>query len=278
VTDGPALYANNCAGCHKSLASSTKGGATLTRIQGAISGNTGGMGYLSTLTSTQLQAIVIALASVTPPTPPAVTDGPALYANNCAGCHKSLASSTKGGATLTRIQGAISANTGGMGYLSTLTSTQLQAIVTALASVMPPVISDGTTLYATYCSSCHKPLASSTKGGATLARLQAAISANTGGMGSLSSLTAAQLQALVTALASIAPTPTPVCGSCHAIPPTSGKHDKHKSRSCSTCHGPGYSSTTVGATHNNGKKEVISVGWDPAKRTCNNSCHDTKKW
>jgi mono/diheme cytochrome c family protein len=278
ISDGPTLYADNCAGCHKTLARSTKGEATLTRIQGAISANVGGMGYLSTLTSTQLQAIVTALASVSPPTPPAATDGPALYASNCAGCHRALASSTKGGATLTRIQGAISGDVGGMGYLSKLTSVQLQAIVTALAPVSPPVISDGPTLYTTYCSSCHKPLASSTKGGTTLASLQAAISANTGGMGSLSSLTVTQLQAVVTALASIAPMPTPVCGSCHAIPPTSGKHSKHKARSCSTCHGPGYSSTTVGATHNNGKKEVISVGWDPVKRTCSNSCHETKAW
>ena len=107
MTDGPTLYANNCAACHKPLATSTKGGATLTRIQNAISGNVGGMGGLSSLTTTQLQAIVAALATVSPPPPPTVTDGPTLYANNCAACHKPLATSAKAGATLTRTQNAI---------------------------------------------------------------------------------------------------------------------------------------------------------------------------
>ena len=63
MTDGATLYANNCAACHGTLANSAKGGATLTRTQGAIAGNVGGMGYLSSLSTTQLQAIVAALAT-----------------------------------------------------------------------------------------------------------------------------------------------------------------------------------------------------------------------
>ena len=75
VTDGPTLYANNCAACHGALASSAKGGATLARTQGAIAGNVGGMAFLSSLSTTQLQAIVAALATASPPPTTAVTDG-----------------------------------------------------------------------------------------------------------------------------------------------------------------------------------------------------------
>ena len=69
--------------------------------------------------------------------PPAATDGPTLYANHCAACHGALAGSTKGGATLARMQSAITGNIGGMGYLSTLSTTQLQAIASALAPAAP---------------------------------------------------------------------------------------------------------------------------------------------
>ena len=283
TTDGPTLYANHCAACHGALASSTKGGATLTRTQSAIGGNVGGMGSLSTLSTIQLQAIVSALASVAPPTPPVTTDGPTLYANHCAACHGALASSTKGGATLTRTQSAIGGNVGGMGSLSTLSTIQLQAIVSALASVAPPtppVTTDGPTLYANHCAACHGALASSTKGGATLTRTQSAIGGNVGGMGSLSTLSTIQLQAIVSALASVAPAPSPTCGSCHGLPPRTGEHGEHKSRSCSTCHGAGYSSTTVNpVTHNNGIKDLVAtIGWSATSRNCTNSCHGKQSW
>jgi mono/diheme cytochrome c family protein len=281
VTDGAALYANNCAACHGTLANSAKAGATLTRTQGAIAGNVGGMAFLSSLSTTQLQAIAAVLATASPPPTTAVTDGAALYANNCAACHGTLANSAKAGATLARTQGAIAGNVGGMGGLSSLSTTQLQAIVAALATVSPPPpVTDGPTLYANNCAACHKPLASSTKGGATLTGIRNAISGNVGGMGGLSSLTATQLQAIVSALATIPPT-TPACGSCHGLPPNKGQHNEHKSRSCGTCHGSSYSSTTVNvATHNNGVKELAasSIGWNATSRTCTNSCHGKESW
>jgi mono/diheme cytochrome c family protein len=240
------------------------------------------------ITRTVFSDRVLACTSPTmavPATPPGGTDGATLYASHCASCHQSLASSTKGGATLTRIQGAITGNVGGMGTLSSLSTTQLQAIVTALAAVSPPppppTVTDGPTLYANNCASCHKPLASSTKGGTTLTRLQNAISGNVGGMGYLSTLSTTQLQAIVTALAAIPPTTAPACGSCHALPPKTGRHDKHKSKSCATCHGTGYSSTTVNAaTHNNGVKNLSasSIGWNATTRTCSNSCHGKESW
>jgi mono/diheme cytochrome c family protein len=168
MADGPTLYASSCAACHGALASSTKGNTTLTRTQNAIGGNVGGMGYLSTLSTAQLQAIVATLASVAPPAPPIATDGPTLYANYCAACHRALASSTKGGTTLTRTQTAIGGNVGGMGSLSILSTTQLQAIVAALASVaqapspacgschgLPPKTGEHGEHKSRSCSSCH---------------------------------------------------------------------------------------------------------------------------
>jgi mono/diheme cytochrome c family protein len=211
------------------------------------------------------------------------TDGPTLYANHCAACHGALANSAKGGATVARMQSAIAGNVGGMGSLSILSTTQLQAIVSALAPVAPPApptATDGPTLYANHCASCHGALKSSAKGGATLARMQGAIAGNVGGMGSLSILSTTQLQAIVSALAPVAPAPSPACGSCHGLPPKTGEHGEHKSRSCSACHGAGYSSTTVNpATHNNGIKELLaSTGWNAQSRSCANSCHGKESW
>ncbi|HEY4744280.1 MAG TPA: hypothetical protein VIH45_06445, partial [Desulfuromonadaceae bacterium] len=97
-------------------------------------------------------------------------------------------------------------------------------------------------------------------------------------------LTSTQVSAIASALATVtpSPTPTPACGSCHAIPPATGKHSTHLSEgvSCATCHGSGYSTTTVNATtHNNGVYNVATtIGWNAANRTCSNSCHGTHTW
>lgn len=63
------------------------------------------------------------------------------------------------------------------------------------ASTPAPAI-DGAALYASSCAGCHGPLASSTMKGKGAAEIQAAINAKTGGMGVLSSLTPAQVQAI----------------------------------------------------------------------------------
>ena len=111
LPDGAALYATNCAGCHEVLTSSTKTGADTTRIQNSIINNSGGMGFLSTLTATDIQAIATAIAPV--PT------GAAIYKNDCLGCHGGLSTTVKAGADSIRIQNAIVSNTGGMGFLAT---------------------------------------------------------------------------------------------------------------------------------------------------------------
>jgi mono/diheme cytochrome c family protein len=256
------------------------------------------MGKFSSLTTTEIQAIYDFLApgTATPtptptPNPAPAPDGAALYTANCAGCHGALATSSKIGITLAQLQTAISSNTGGMGMFSTLAAADLQALVTALnpgtttpaPTPTPAPATDGPTLYTANCSACHGPLASSAKAGATASQIQTAITSNTGGMGSFSSLTPAQVSLIAGALATVAPssTPAPACGSCHAIPPSSGHHSTHRSKSCSVCHGTGYSSTSFNAaTHNNGVVNIdtANTGWNAANRTCANSCHGTHTW
>ncbi|GAB7025144.1 hypothetical protein JCM15764A_03920 [Geotalea toluenoxydans] len=55
-------------------------------------------------------------------------------------------------------------------------------------------------MYQANCQGCHQPLASSTKLNKTAAEIQAAITANTGGMGSLATLSAGEIQSIADAL------------------------------------------------------------------------------
>jgi len=142
------------------------------------------------------------------------------------------------------------------------------------ATTSAPVVLDGLALYNTHCAACH----GTNKLGKTAAAIQAAINANTGGMGLLNSLTTQQIAAIAT---TTAPPPTPACGTCHAIPPATGEHAFHTSFvDCASCHGTGYSNTAVNAaTHLNGVKDLSSTsGWNATSRNCTNSCHGRKNW
>ena len=77
--------------------------------------------------------------------------------------------------------------------------------------------------------------------------------------------------------------PAPACGTCHAIPPAIGQHSFHVTSmgyTCGTCHGTGYSSTTVNtATHQNGVKDVVSsLNFNATTRSCSPGCHGTRTW
>jgi mono/diheme cytochrome c family protein len=231
-SDGAALYGIECSGCHHPLATSTKGGATVARIQSGIN-SVLVMHSLNFLTLAQLQAISDALVSIIPP--PLPVSGDSLYALECASCHKPLSTSTKGGATVARINAGIS-TVADMKSLSILNQTQIQAIANALASIVPPPVpTSGDSLYAMYCAGCHQALAISTKGGATAAQIQTGIS-TVPGMKYLSTLTTTQINAIASALSTITPPPLPTDGpSLYAL-------------ECAPCHGAVDTSSKIGAS------------------------------
>jgi mono/diheme cytochrome c family protein len=212
TTDGATLYNNYCSGCHGPLATSAKSGATAAMIQTGIS-TVSQMSSLSSLTTTQIQAIAAALAGSTSggggsSGGTTTTDGATLYGTYCAGCHGPLATSSKSGATASMIQTGIS-SVSQMSSLSSLTTTQIQAIAAALAGSGGSTggggttTLDGPTLYTTYCSSCHGALATSSIGGASTSTIQSALS-SVYQMSSLSnSLTTTQIQAISQALAGV---------------------------------------------------------------------------
>ncbi len=129
-----------------------------------------------------------------------------------------------------------------MGALSALSVTDVQAIVTALTPgtptptpTTPPAPLDGAALYAASCAGCHGPLASSAKAGATALRIRNGISSSTTGMAFLSILSASEVQAIATALASVAPAPPP--------PASAQDGPTLYAQYCASCHGALANST-----------------------------------
>jgi len=231
--DGAALYGSNCAGCHGSLASTSKPGRTAAEIQAAIDGNVGGMGYLASLTAEEVQAIADTLPAPPAPTPGPV-DGTTLYDSNCAGCHGSLASTSKPGRTAAEIQAAIDGNVGGMGYLASLTAEEVQAIADALPTPAPGPV-DGAALYNNNCASCHGSLDNSQVSGSSASKIQNAIDGNKGSMGYLSTLSGAEVQMIADALNGVTTTP----------PGTTDGAALYAS-DCAGCHGSLSSSSKAG--------------------------------
>jgi len=75
--------------------------------------------------------------------------------------------------------------------------------------------------------------------------------------------------------------PATTCGSCHAIPPSLGKHSIHASAGydCVTCHGAGYSRTAATATtHMDGVNNVTLSVWNATTGSCASYCHGAKSW
>ena len=296
TTNGPTLYANHCAACHGALASSSKGGASLARVQGAIAGNVGSMGYLSTLSTTQLEAIVAALAPVAPGAaacgschaiPPGTGDhGRHNTRFSCSSCHGSgYSSSSVNAATHNNgIRDLIAGagwNVASQSCTNACHGTGSWSATATLPCASCHAIPPGTGDHGRHntrfsCSSCHgSGYSSSSVNAATHNNGIRDLIAGAGWNVASQSCTNA-----CHGTGSWSATATLPCGSCHGVPPTTGHHSKHKSRSCSVCHGTGYDSTTVNAaTHINGVKEVIaSTGWNSTARTCSNSCHGRESW
>ena len=136
--EGVSVYAAYCSGCHGPLITSAKLGRSAAQIEAAIS-SVSAMNALSSLTTSQIDAVAAALSNPSATPQPGASIGPApapatLYAIYCASCHGPLASSSVRGASAGEIREAIS-ETRAMNTLSSLSTDQIQAIASALQNV-----------------------------------------------------------------------------------------------------------------------------------------------
>lgn len=216
---------------------------------------------------------VTILSTSTPPptpTPAPAPDGAALYADNCASCHNPLASSAKKGATAAQIQSRMAAPP----YASRiLTAAEVQAIATALATTSPAPAPtptptptptpapapDGAALYAANCASCHNPLATSAKKGATATQIQTRMAAPPYAS---RALTTAEVQAIATVLAITTPAPAPAPTPTPTPAPLPGKavYDAN----CAGCHSLGTYDAAGSAPNLSGAGTLISAKFPAA--------------
>lgn len=181
---GAALFSSYCSACHPGNA---KQGATVTRINTAISGNTGGMGSLSTLTSADIQAISVYLGGAV-----ATTN----TTTNTTGTATTTIGSLLGGITTTTgtATGAAATTFGSLlGGATTTTGTT--------TGVTGSTTTTGAALYTGNCVSCHG--AAGNLSGSSASKISNAISRNKGGMGKLASLTASQIQTITDYLSTV---------------------------------------------------------------------------
>ncbi|MCM2334296.1 MAG: c-type cytochrome [Anaeromyxobacteraceae bacterium] len=172
--EGALLYDVSCSSCHGPLATSDVRGESAGDIQEAIEEDEGGMGALSGLTLTQLQAIAAALSG---------SGGGGGTPGACTYTYGAWSACVNGSQTRTVISAAPTGCTG-------------TPVLTQSCTVTPPPI-DGAALYGTYCAGCH----GNSKKGSSAAAIQAAIDGNVGGMGSaaLRALTPEQVAAIAAA-------------------------------------------------------------------------------
>jgi predicted CxxxxCH...CXXCH cytochrome family protein len=78
----------------------------------------------------------------------------------------------------------------------------------------------------------------------------------------------------------VGPADQAACGTCHDLPPQTGRHANHVGRSfggeaitCNTCHG-----AFTAAAHVNGVRNVVLSNWNPEFRTCAQACHQARSW
>jgi predicted CxxxxCH...CXXCH cytochrome family protein len=235
--------------------------------------------------------------------------GQTLYDSHCASCHKLGSIDTTGVAPDLNNNGSLiaaklqsdhngialsAAETAALGTWVDSNSTVVTPAPDPVPTPTPDPTTppDGAALYAMECAGCHGNLASTNKPGRTAAQTQAAITANLGGMGGIS-LTAAELQAIADALATVTPPTTPGpdysdCTTCHSQPPNgtafpngAGAHAVHNSlpgvgTTCAVCH--------TGAAHNgwidlgfqavyNAKSGAATENPDGSATCSNISCH-----
>jgi mono/diheme cytochrome c family protein len=162
--DGAALYTQKCSGCHGSLATSSKRGRTAAQITAA--------NMTQGLSAAEVQAVATALGGATGTTPP-----PA-----CTFTYSAWGTCQSGSQARTVTSSAPASCVGAPVLTQACT----------VAPPPPPAI-DGAALYQQKCSSCHGPLATSTRRGRTAAQITAA--------GMTMGLSPAEVQAVAAALA-----------------------------------------------------------------------------
>jgi len=154
TSEGATLYNSGCSGCHGSLSLSAVKGSSAQTIQNAINNNMGGMSQFKTYTQAQVSGIAAALGSPGSATSAGTgMDGVSLYGSICASCHGPFATSEKAAATVAGIQNAIKTNQGGMGSLTGISSADILAISSALATSKGA--GTGGMSKGLSCSSCH---------------------------------------------------------------------------------------------------------------------------
>jgi hypothetical protein len=94
--------------------------------------------YVATLTVSDGKVTASASVTITVQAPATGIDGAALFVAKCSGCHGAITPIFKNAAkSASNIQNAINANRGGMGFLSSLTSAEVQAIAAAITAANP---------------------------------------------------------------------------------------------------------------------------------------------
>ncbi len=168
-----------------------------------------------------------------PIAPISSVDGAVLYSTYCEGCHGPLSTSTKRGASGLMLNKGID-SVSLMKSLKLLSDAQRQAIVSVLVG-SPFTTLNGAVLYASYCKSCHGPLATSAKLNATVSDINNGIN-TIPDMKNLSVLTDAQRKAIADSLVG-----TPISTLDGAL---------LYATYCAGCHGPLATSSKIGALLN----------------------------
>ena len=94
--------------------------------------------YTATLTVSDGALSASASVSITAQAPASTPNGATLYSQKCQSCHGPISSIGNANfKSAQKIQDAINANKGGMGFLSSLTAAEVQAIAAAVSAANP---------------------------------------------------------------------------------------------------------------------------------------------